>query len=169
MSRTKQRYALRRDDTLIAADLPDLAAIKKFAREDARREYSQARPACYVITGSSGFKRVGSHCKGTIRWEDQSQVHSRFGTPSINQPSAAPQAVQQLSRGSLVSPSKAFTPSALANNLREVLDQPGAPKPAYAGPEPAPGIEGEATARRRPDPAQKTIGFTEVIDGVNTP
>jgi hypothetical protein len=83
MSTTRQTYALYRDNTLIAADLPYLAAIEKFARADARREHSQARPACYVITGSSGFKRVGSHSKGTIRWEDQSPVHSRFGTPGI--------------------------------------------------------------------------------------
>jgi CheY-like chemotaxis protein len=43
---------------------------------------------------------------------------------------------------------KPFTPVALAHKLREVLDQPGAPKP---------------------DPAQKTFGFTKITDGVNTP
>ena len=94
MSTLKQRYALYRDDTLIASDLPHLDAIEKFARKDARREHSAKRPACYIITGLSGFKRVGSHCKGTIRWEDQSQVHSCFGTPSVNWPSATTQTVQ---------------------------------------------------------------------------
>lgn len=70
MSTLKQRYALYRDNTLIAADLPYLAAIEKFARADARREHAQERSACYVITGLSGFKRVGSHFKGRIHWED---------------------------------------------------------------------------------------------------
>jgi hypothetical protein len=36
----------------------------------------------------------------------------------------------------------------LAHKLREVLDQPGVPKP---------------------DPAQKTFGFTKIEYGVNTP
>jgi hypothetical protein len=148
MSTTKQRYAVYRDDTLIAADLTDLAAIKKFAREDARREYSQARPACYVITGSSGFKRVGSHSKGTIRWVDQSQVHSCFGTPSSNQPPAAPQAVPPLSRSSVASPSKAFRPSAPARKVREVPDAPGAPQP---------------------DPAQNTFGSAKITDEPKPP
>lgn len=93
MSTTRQKYSLYRDDTLIASDLPYLAAIVKFAREDARREYSQARPACYIITGLSGFKRVGIHHKGTIRWEDQSRVNSCFGTPSVTRPPATTQAV----------------------------------------------------------------------------
>lgn len=84
MSTPKQSYSLYRDNTLIASPRPNLGALEKFAREDARREYSAKRPACYVITGWSGFKRVGHHSKGTIHWEDQSQVHPRFGTPSVN-------------------------------------------------------------------------------------
>jgi PAS domain S-box-containing protein len=43
---------------------------------------------------------------------------------------------------------KPFTPSALALKLREVLDQPNAPKP---------------------DPAQKTSGFTKISDEAKTP
>jgi hypothetical protein len=84
MSTTKQRYALYRDDALIASELPYLAAIQKFAREDARRENSQGRPACYVITGLFGFRHVGSHVKGRIQWENQSRVDPRFGTQSSN-------------------------------------------------------------------------------------
>lgn len=100
MSTTKQKYALYRDNTLIASDLPYLAVIEKYARADARREHAQERPACYVITGLSGFKRVGTHCKGMIRWEDHSLVHSCFGTPNLSKPAAATQDVQQHSHQS---------------------------------------------------------------------
>jgi two-component system cell cycle sensor histidine kinase/response regulator CckA len=44
--------------------------------------------------------------------------------------------------------SKPYTSATLARKVREVLDQPGASKP---------------------DPAQKTFGFTKIADGVNTP
>jgi CheY-like chemotaxis protein len=37
---------------------------------------------------------------------------------------------------------KPFTPSALALKVREALDAPGAPKPAFAGPEPPTGVAG---------------------------
>lgn len=94
MSTPKQSYSLYRDGTLIASQLPYLGAIEKYAREDARREYFAKRPACYVITGSSGFKRVGQHSKGTIHWEHQSQVHACFGTPTVNWPSATVQKIQ---------------------------------------------------------------------------
>jgi hypothetical protein len=86
MSTTKNKYAIYRDDTLIASGLSSLGAIEKFAREDARREHSQKRPASYVITGLSGFKRVGSHIKGRVLWEDQSRVNPTFGTKSVNRP-----------------------------------------------------------------------------------
>jgi hypothetical protein len=139
MSTSKQSYALYRDNTLIASDLPYLAAIEKFAREDARREYAQERPACYVITGLSGFKLVGSHIKGRIRWEDQSPVNLRFGTSGTNRPSATARGVLQLSRGSTGPPSKPFAPAAPMQKSHEVQEAPGTPQP---------------------DPAQTTVGFT---------
>ena len=148
MSITSQRYALYRDDTLIASDLPFLPVILKFAREDARREYSQERPACYVITGLSGFKRVGSHIRGRIHWEDQSRVSSCFRSHSDNWPPATAQAVQHPSHGSFVSPSEPLPPSALAPKVLEALDQPGIAEP---------------------DPTQKTIGFTKNADEVKFP
>jgi CheY-like chemotaxis protein len=43
---------------------------------------------------------------------------------------------------------KPYTSATLARKVREVLDQPNLPKP---------------------DPAQKTFGFTKIADGVNTP
>jgi len=70
MSAAKNRYSIYRDDTLIASGLSSLGAIKKFVRKDARREHSQERPASYMITGLSGFKRVGSHLNGRILWKE---------------------------------------------------------------------------------------------------
>lgn len=123
---------LHRDDTLIASDMPFLATVVKFAREDARREHSQDRPACYVITGLNGFKHVGSHVKGMIRWEDQSQVDSSIEGPGINRPPTTTLAFQNHSPGTSVSPSKSFTPIALPSKGREMLDQPVAAKPGDA-------------------------------------
>jgi len=64
----RQKYSIYRDNDLVAADLPSLPSILKFVRNDARREHAQGRPAGYVITGSLGFKRVGSHLKGRMVW-----------------------------------------------------------------------------------------------------
>jgi len=68
MSSLRQKYSIYRDNDLVAADLPSLPSIMKFVRNDARREHAQGRPACYLITGSFGFKRMGSHLKGRVVW-----------------------------------------------------------------------------------------------------
>lgn len=64
----RQTYSIYRDNDLIASDLPSLPSIMKFVRNDAQREHSQERPACYLITGTLGFKRTGSHLKGRVVW-----------------------------------------------------------------------------------------------------
>ena len=86
MNITRDKYAIYRDDTLLASGLSSLGVVRKVAREDARREHSHERPASYVITGLSGFRSVGSHLKGRILWEDQSRVNRTFGTQSGYQP-----------------------------------------------------------------------------------
>jgi len=68
MNGPRQRYSIYRDNDLIASDLLSLLSILNYVRNDARREHSQGRPACYVITGSLGFKRRGSHLKGRMVW-----------------------------------------------------------------------------------------------------
>ena len=70
MNAPKQKYAIYRDNELLASEVPSLAAISSFARNDARSEHAQGRPAKYMITGSLGFKRLGSHYKGRLRWEE---------------------------------------------------------------------------------------------------
>jgi hypothetical protein len=69
MSRPRQTYSVYRDNDLIASDLLSLPSIMKFVRYDALREHSQERPACYRISGSLGFKRMGSHLKGRMIWD----------------------------------------------------------------------------------------------------
>ena len=70
MSNSKQRYSIYRDNDLVASDLLSLPAILKYIRNDARNEHAHGRPACYLITGSLGFKRTGSHWKGRMVWDD---------------------------------------------------------------------------------------------------
>jgi len=67
----RQTYSVYRDSDLVAGDLPSLNAIMKFVRNDARREHSQGRPARYVIAGSLGFRRTGSHANGRMVWDLQ--------------------------------------------------------------------------------------------------
>ncbi|MGO9588056.1 MAG: hypothetical protein ACLP2Y_17910 [Limisphaerales bacterium] len=69
MNHTKQKYSIYRDNDLIAADLLSLPSIMKFVRSDALKEHSQGRPALYLISGSLGFKRSGSHLKGRVVWD----------------------------------------------------------------------------------------------------
>jgi hypothetical protein len=70
MNSPRQKYSIYRDNDLIAADLLSLLAIMKYIRNDARREHAQGRTACYLITGSLGFKRTGSHLRGRMVWDD---------------------------------------------------------------------------------------------------
>jgi len=69
MNSSKQKYSIYRDNDLIASDLLSLPSIMKFVRNDALKEHSQGRPAFYMITGSLGFKRTGSHLKGRVVWD----------------------------------------------------------------------------------------------------
>lgn len=68
MNDTRQTYSIYRDNDLMASDLPSLISIMRFVRNDARREHAHGRPASYLITGSLGFKRQGSHLKGRVVW-----------------------------------------------------------------------------------------------------
>jgi hypothetical protein len=69
MNNPKQKYTIYRDNDLIASDLLSLPSIVKFVRNDALKEHSQGRPAFYMISGSLGFKRAGSHLKGRVVWD----------------------------------------------------------------------------------------------------
>jgi len=69
MNSPRQTYSIYRDNDLVASDLPSLPSIMRFVRNDARREHAQGRPARYVITGSLGFRRTGSHSKGRMVWD----------------------------------------------------------------------------------------------------
>jgi hypothetical protein len=71
MNSPRQKYSIYRDNDLVASDFPSLLPIMKFIRNDARREHAQGRPACYLITGSLGFRRTGSHSKGRMVWDGQ--------------------------------------------------------------------------------------------------
>ncbi len=82
MSSSKQKYSIYRDNDLIASDLLSLPSIMKFVRNDALKEHSQGRPARYMITGSLGFKRTGSHLKGRVVWD------GIFSSPAMIQPRA---------------------------------------------------------------------------------
>lgn len=70
MNAIRQKYSIYRDNELIAAEVPSLAATDAVARKDARKEYAHGRAAQYLITSSDGFKRQGSHFKGRLRWEE---------------------------------------------------------------------------------------------------
>ena len=70
MNSIRQKYFIYRDNELIAAEVPSLAATDAVARKDARKEYAHGRSAQFLITGSCGFKRQGSHYKGRLQWEE---------------------------------------------------------------------------------------------------
>ncbi len=74
MQTTRQKYAIYRDDELIASEIPSLSATGRFVRKDARSEHAQGRTAKYRIAGSLGFKSTGSHYKGRLRWEEKLQL-----------------------------------------------------------------------------------------------
>ncbi len=71
MNSPRQKYSIYRDNDLVASDLPSLPSIMTFVRNDARREHAQGRPARYVIIGSLGFRRTGSHSKGRMVWDSE--------------------------------------------------------------------------------------------------
>jgi len=86
MSATKQKYALYRDNELIATEVPSLAATGLVAKNDARKEYAHGRPASYTVTGSLGFRGKGCHYKGRLRWDEgklQVKALVETGVPAL--------------------------------------------------------------------------------------
>lgn len=78
---SRQKYAVYRDNALIASEVHSLAALDSFVRNDARREHAHGRPASYLVTGSSGFQRKGTHYKGRLRWDCKLQLNA---SPSLD-------------------------------------------------------------------------------------
>jgi hypothetical protein len=73
---TRQKYAVYRDDQLIASEVHSLAALDMFVRKDARLEHADGRAANYLVIGSFGFKRSGTHYKGRVRWDSKLQLNA---------------------------------------------------------------------------------------------
>jgi len=69
MATPKQKYAIYRDNDLIASDMLSLDVINKYVKKDARNEIAHGRTALYVIVGSLGLKRTAQHFRGKLRWE----------------------------------------------------------------------------------------------------
>ncbi len=78
----RQKYAVYRDNELIATGISSLAATNILVRKDAKMEFAQGRPAKYLITGSAGFNCTGAHCKGRVVWEGTRKIRS-FVQPAI--------------------------------------------------------------------------------------